>query len=144
MGTSLIQSAYSMTDMIWVGTLGSRAVTAVGTAGFFTWFAFAFITIPQIGAAVGVAQSVGRKDIKETRSYIRHSIQMNIVFAILYGATLIIFRKQLVGFFNIKGDDIVNMAYELSCYSIYGNDIFLFTTCTYSNIQWTWRQSDTF
>ena len=110
MGTSLIQSAYSMTDMIWVGTLGSRAVTAVGTAGFFTWFAFAFITIPQIGAAVGVAQSVGRKDIKETRSYIRHSLQMNIVFAVLYGATLIIFRKQLVGFFNIKGDDIVNMA----------------------------------
>ncbi|MBU3110267.1 MATE family efflux transporter [Clostridium lacusfryxellense] len=110
MGTSLIQSAYSMTDMIWVGTLGSRSVTAVGTAGFFTWFAFAFITIPQIGAAVGVAQSVGRKDIKETRSYIRHSIQMNIVFAVLYGITLIIFREQLVGFFNIKGADIVNMA----------------------------------
>ncbi|MBU3130733.1 MATE family efflux transporter [Clostridium tagluense] len=110
MGTSLIQSAYSMTDMIWVGRLGSRAVTAVGAAGFFTWFAFAFITIPQIGAAVGVSQSVGRKDIKETKSYIRHSVQMNIVFAILYGATLIIFRKQLIGFFNINGEDIVSMA----------------------------------
>ncbi|GCD12566.1 MATE family efflux transporter [Clostridium tagluense] len=71
MGTSLIQAAYSMTDMIWVGRLGSRAVTAVGAAGFFTWFAFAFITIPQIGAAVGVSQSVGRKDIKETKSYKR-------------------------------------------------------------------------
>lgn len=110
MGTSLIQSAYSMIDMIWVGTLGSRAVTAVGTAGFFTWFAFAFITIPQIGAAVGVAQSVGRKNIKETKSYIRHSIQINIVFAIIYGVTMIIFRKQLIGFFNIKGDDIERMA----------------------------------
>lgn len=110
MGTSLIQSAYSMIDMIWVGTLGSRAVTAVGTAGFFTWFAFAFITIPQIGAAVGVAQSVGRKNIKETKSYIRHSIQMNIVLAIIYGVTMIIFRKQLIGFFNIKGDDIEKMA----------------------------------
>jgi len=110
MGTSLIQSAYSMTDMIWVGKLGSRAVTAVGAAGFFTWFAFAFITIPQIGAAVGVAQSVGRKDVKETKSYIRHSLQMNMVFAILYGATMIIFRKQLIGFFNIKGDDIESMA----------------------------------
>lgn len=110
MGTSLIQSAYSMTDMIWVGRLGSRAVTAVGTAGFFTWFAFAFITIPQIGAAVGVSQSVGRKDVKETKNYIRHSLQMNLVFAILYGVTMIIFRKQLIGFFNIKGDDIVSMA----------------------------------
>ena len=110
MGTSLIQMAYSLTDMIWVGTLGSRAVTAVGTAGFFTWFAFAFITIPQIGAAVGVSQSVGRKDVKETKSYIRHSIQMNLVFAVLYGATMIIFRNQLIGFFNIKGEDIVSMA----------------------------------
>ncbi|MGH4119774.1 MATE family efflux transporter [Clostridium sp.] len=110
MGTSLIQTAYSLTDMIWVGALGSRAVTAVGTAGFFTWFAFAFITIPQIGAAVGVSQSVGRKDIEETQSYIRHSLQMNIVFAVLYGATMIIFRKQLIGFFNIGGADIVSMA----------------------------------
>ena len=110
MGTSLIQSAYSMTDMIWVGTLGSRAVTAVGTAGFFTWFAFAFITIPQIGAAVGVSQSVGRKDVEETQSYIRHSIQMNLVFAVIYGVIMLIFRKQLIGFFNIKGDDIVSMA----------------------------------
>ena len=35
---------------------------------------------------------------------------MNLVFAVLYGATMIIFRKQLIGFFNIKGDDIVSMA----------------------------------
>ena len=110
MGTSLIQSAYSMTDMIWVGTLGSRSVTAVGAAGFFTWFAFAFITIPQIGAAVGVAQSVGRKDVNETKSYVRHSLQMNIFFAVIYGATLIFFRRQLIGFFNIKGQDIVSNA----------------------------------
>jgi putative MATE family efflux protein len=110
MGTSLIQTAYSLTDMIWVGVLGSRAVTAVGAAGFYAWLAFAFITIPRIGAEVGVAQSVGRKDITETRSYIRHSIQMNIVLATLYGATMMIFRKQLIGFFNIKGDDIVSMA----------------------------------
>jgi len=110
MGTSLIQTAYSLTDMIWVGALGSRAVTAVGTAGFFTWFAFAFITIPKIGAEVGVSQSVGRKNVKETKSYIRHSIQMNLVFAVFYGATMISFRKQLIGFFNIKGEDIVSLA----------------------------------
>lgn len=110
MGTSLIQMAYNLTDMIWVGKLGSRAVTAIGTAGFFTWLAFAFIIIPKIGAEVGVAQSVGRKDVCEEKSYIRHSIQMNVVLAVLYGTAIIIFRKQLIGFFNIKGDDIVSMA----------------------------------
>jgi putative MATE family efflux protein len=110
MGTSLIQMAYNLTDMIWVGVLGSRAVTAIGIAGFFTWLAFAFIIIPKIGAEVGVAQSVGRKDKNETKSYIRHSIQINVVFAILYGTAMLVFRKQLIGFFNIKGEDIVTMA----------------------------------
>lgn len=110
MGTSLIQTAYSLTDMIWVGTLGSRAVTAIGTAGFFTWLANAFIIIPRIGAEIGVAQSVGRGDLKETKSYIRHSIQINLVFAILYGAVMILFRNQLIDFFNIDDNGIVGMA----------------------------------
>jgi putative MATE family efflux protein len=110
MGTSLIQMAYNLTDMIWVGVLGSRAVTAIGTAGFFTWLAFAFIIVPKIGAEVGVAQSVGRKNAEETKNYIRHSIQMNVVLAALYGGTIMVFRKQLIGFFNIAGDDIIAMA----------------------------------
>ena len=33
MGTSLIQMAYNMVDMIWVGRVGSDAVAAVGAAG---------------------------------------------------------------------------------------------------------------
>ncbi len=35
MATSFIQMAYNLTDMLWVGTIGSTAVAAVGTAGFF-------------------------------------------------------------------------------------------------------------
>jgi putative MATE family efflux protein len=110
MGTSFIQMAYNLADMLWVGGLGSRAVTAVGTAGFFTWFAFAFITIPQIGAAVGIAQSVGRKDEEETKIYIRHTVQMAVIFALLYGAAIFIFRKQFIGFFNLNDDYIINNA----------------------------------
>ena len=34
MGTSFIQMAYNLTDMIWIGKIGSNAVAAVGTAGF--------------------------------------------------------------------------------------------------------------
>ena len=45
-GTSFVQMAYSMTDMIWLGRVGSRAVAAVGTAGFFTWLAAALILLP--------------------------------------------------------------------------------------------------
>ena len=42
LGTSFIQMAYNLVDMIWVGRIGSNAVAAVGTAGFFTWFSVYF------------------------------------------------------------------------------------------------------
>lgn len=34
LGTSFIQMAYNMIDMMWVGRIGSESVAAVGTAGF--------------------------------------------------------------------------------------------------------------
>lgn len=36
MGTSFIQMAYSITDMAWVGRLGSEAVAAIGAVGILT------------------------------------------------------------------------------------------------------------
>jgi Na+-driven multidrug efflux pump len=68
MGTSFVQMVYNMTDMIWVGRIGSRAVAAVGTAGFFTWLAAAFILVSRIGAEVGVARS--KQDMVEAKEYI--------------------------------------------------------------------------
>ncbi len=100
-GTSFVQMAYNMTDMIWVGRIGSRAVASVGTAGFFTWLAMAIILIPKVGAEVGVSQSIGRKDIERARKYIEHSLQLIIFLAFLYGAFLIIARKPLIGFYRL-------------------------------------------
>ncbi|MEG2354310.1 MAG: MATE family efflux transporter, partial [Clostridium sp.] len=57
MGTAFIQMAYNMIDMIWVGKMGSNAVAAVGTAGFYPWLAMAFIAISKVGGEVKVAQS---------------------------------------------------------------------------------------
>lgn len=110
MGTSFIQMAYNMTDMIWIGRVGSSAVAAVGTAGFFTWLAMAFIMISKIGAEVKVAQSLGRGDYSEARNYITSSVQINIVLALIYGLVLFIFRKPLLGFFKLGDPNIVNMA----------------------------------
>src|SRR5690554_422735 len=110
MGTSFVQMAYNMTDMIWVGRIGSGAVASVGTAGFFTWLAMAFILIPKIGAEVGVAQSVGREDMVEAKVYIKHSLQMIFGLALFYASILIIFRKPLIGFFNLRDIKIINDA----------------------------------
>ena len=107
MGTSFVQMAYNLIDMLWVGRIGTGAVAAVGTAGFFTWLANAFILIPKIGAEVGVAQSTGQKDMKEVKKYIKHSLQMGIFLALIYGLIMIAFRKELIGFFNLGEEEII-------------------------------------
>ena len=64
LGTSFIQMAYSLVDMIWIGKAGSAAVAAVGTAGFFAWFGNSMVMITKTGAEVGVSQSIGKNDEK--------------------------------------------------------------------------------
>ncbi len=112
MGTSFVQMAYNLIDMLWVGRIGTGAVAAVGTAGFFTWLANAFILIPKIGAEVGVAQSTGQKDMKEVKKYIKHSIQMGVVLALIYGLVMIICRKGLISFFNLGEEEIIRATIE--------------------------------
>ncbi len=104
MGTSFLQMAYNLTDMVWIGRLGSRAVAAVGTAGFFTWLGFSIIRLTQIGVEVWVSQSVGRKDEAAARKYARSAVQMNFVLASLFSIFIIVFREPMVGFFKI--DDV--------------------------------------
>lgn len=110
LGTSFIQMAYNMIDMLWVGRIGSSAVAAVGTAGFFTWFGSALVFISKIGAEIGVSQAIGKKDIKERNKFIYNSLIINIVIAIMYTMFLIVFRKELVGFFKLGDSEINNMA----------------------------------
>ncbi|MEW8956346.1 MATE family efflux transporter [Clostridium sp.] len=110
MGTSFIQMAYNMTDMIWIGRVGSNAVAAVGTAGFFTWLAMAFIMISKIGAEIKVSQSLGRHDQEAARKYVISAIQINIVLAILYGLVVYIFRKPFLDFFKLGDPEVISMA----------------------------------
>lgn len=112
MGTSFIQMAYNMIDMIWVGKIGSEAVAAVGTAGFFPWLAMAFVAISRVGAEVMVAQSIGKDDTYSAKKYIKSSIEINIILSTLYMLTLIILNKQLVGFFNLGDSNVIKMSEE--------------------------------
>lgn len=110
MGTSFVQMSYNLINMIWVGRIGSGAVAAIGTAGFFTWLANAFILIPKIGAEIGVAQSTGQKDKEEIQKYVKHSIQMGVLLALVYALAMIIFREGLINFFNLGDEEIVKAA----------------------------------
>ena len=71
---SFIQMAYSMTDMLWLGHLGSDAVAAAGAAGFFTWLCNALSFMTKIGAEITVSQSVGSKDYRRAAHYASHDV----------------------------------------------------------------------
>lgn len=110
LGTSFIQMAYNMIDMIWIGRVGSEAVAAVGTAGFFVWFGSAFIFISRIGTEVGISQAIGRGDEKAKNKYVYNGIVINIVIAVAYTLFLLIFKEQLIEFFKLGDEQINQMA----------------------------------
>ena len=110
MGTAFIQIAYSLIDMIWVGKIGSKSVAAVGTAGFYPWLAMAFIMISKVGGDIKVAQSVGEKNEKDTKYYIKSAIEINMILSFLYSLVLICFKSPLVGFFKLEDMEVINMA----------------------------------
>ena len=69
MGTSLIQMAYNLTDMIWIGRLGANAVAAVGSAGMYMWLSNGISTLAKMGGQVCVGQAIGAKDHQKAKQY---------------------------------------------------------------------------
>ena len=133
MGVSFIQTAYSLIDMIWIGKIGSNAVAAVGTAGFFTWLAEAFIMITKLGVSIKVSQSIGSKDYKKTKKYITSALQMNTILALLYGFFLILFNKQLIDFFTLGDAEVISMA-RTYLVTVSAAMLFFFTGPVFSGI----------
>ncbi len=112
--TSFLQMAYNMMDMLWLGRYdpSGQAVSAAGTAGFFSWFGMAFIMLAKIGAEVKVAQSIGENRFEDTKKYIKTAIQMILVLGVFYTGVILIFKESFIGFFNIESGIINTMAVE--------------------------------
>jgi len=120
MGTSFIQMAYNLTDMMWVGRIGSGAVAAVGTAGFFLWIAEAIIILCRIGAQVFIAQSLGEKNQENAKHYAQNAIQFSIFLAILYGCLVFFLRHELIGFFRLGDETVIDMAVTYLSIVVFG------------------------
>lgn len=107
MGTSLIQMAYNLTDMIWIGRLGAGAVAAVGSAGMYMWLAQGFGTIVRMGGQVKVGQSMGAHQKKEATYYASSAIHLGVLFGVIYGLITLIFNQSMIGFLNLNTADII-------------------------------------
>jgi putative MATE family efflux protein len=102
MGNQFLQMAYNLTDMFWLGKLGSEAVAASGAAGMFMWLSFGFMLIGRMGAEIGISQSLGRGDKKAALAYFHNAFIIAAILGIFYALCMIVFRRELIGFFRFR------------------------------------------
>jgi len=101
-GTSLMQMAYNLTDMIWVGRLGSDAVASVGGAGFFIWLGISILMLTRIGAEVGVSQALGKKEKETATRFARHALFWALILSTTIAAITLIFTPHLIGILRLS------------------------------------------
>ena len=69
----MVQTAYSLTDMAWIGMVGSDAVAAVGAAGMYTWLLNGAVAMAKMGGQVRVAPvSYTHLDVYKRQGFINH------------------------------------------------------------------------
>ena len=110
MATALVQMAYNLTDMAWIGLVGSPAVAAVGAGGMYVWLSQGVVALAKMGGQVKVAHSLGRGDKEDAAVYASGALQMGLLFAFLYGAGTFFGAEPLIGFFGLNDASIVHNA----------------------------------
>ena len=110
MMTSFIQMAYNLTDMIWIGRIGSGAVAAVGAAGIYLWISESITMIARMGGQVKVAHSIGGGNQEDASRYAAESFHLGILLAALFALLVIVFHPGLVGFFRLGDAQVEEQA----------------------------------
>lgn len=108
MATSFIQMAYSLTDMAWVGRIGSEAVAAVGAVGILTWLSGSIALLNKVGSEVSVAQSIGAQSPEDARQFSSHNITIALIISICWGGLLFLLAHPLIGVYELKASITAN------------------------------------
>ena len=111
MATSFIQMAYSLTDMAWVGRLGSEAIAAVGSVGILTWMTSSLSLLNKVGSEVSVGQAIGMKDETAARSFSTHNLTLALMISFVWACILFVFASPIIGIYELKpniADDAIS------------------------------------
>lgn len=133
MATSLIQMAYNLTDMIWIGRIGSNAVAAVGAAGMYMWLSNGLAALTKMGGQVNAGYSFGKNCRKEASEYASNALQLAIFLGLAYGLFCIVFNSAMIGFFKLNSPGVIHDAriyLTITC----GFVIFSFLNQTFTGI----------
>jgi len=102
MGTSFVQMAYSLTDMAWVGRLGSESVAAIGSVGILTWMTNSISLLNKVGSEVSVGQSIGAQNAPDARSYASHNLTLSLIISICWGLILFVFAEPVMQIYKLE------------------------------------------
>lgn len=142
MGSSFLQFANNIIDMIWVGNLGSGAVASVGTASFFVSLGFSVNSLVLVGAGIKVSHSIGEENKNSIQEYINSGFIVNLFLAVVYSLLMILAGRQIIGFFNINDTEIAQNVYKFLAISGVGL-FFTFFNSYYSRIQGSFGNNNT-
>ena len=109
-GAHLLHTAYNLTDMIWVGELGSNAVAAVGSAGFFINIGWALASVITVGVNVKIAHSIGAKDLNSAGRFAITGFWGIGILSLIFTSILLAWPDEFIGFFQMKDAQVNKMA----------------------------------
>lgn len=102
MATNFIQMAYTLTDMAWVGRLGSEEVAAVGAIGIVTWLITSLALLPKIAAEISIAQSIGAKRLDKARMYASHVTMIGIIMGVFLALVIALSSSFITSLFHLE------------------------------------------
>ena len=101
MASAFLATAYSITDLAWIGSLGSGAVAGVGVGGMYAWLSQGLATLARMGGQVPVAQELGKGNHEEAKKYAAASLWIVALFGLVFGMITLLFTDPMVAFFNL-------------------------------------------
>ena len=101
MASAFLGTLYNITDMAWIGLLGSKAVAGVGVGGMFTWLSQGLAAMARMGGQVHVAQCIGRGDRERAHGFAQAAVQLAAFMGMAYAILSLLFTRQMVGFFQL-------------------------------------------
>lgn len=107
---AFLSTAYSITDMAWIGLLGGEILAGVGVGSMYVWLSQGLSTLTKMGGQVLAGQELGRGDRENARLYATAAIQLTILFGVLFGGVCLIFTEPMVAFFGLEDPAAVSAA----------------------------------
>ena len=133
MASSFLATLYNITDMAWIGLLGSKAVAGVGVGGMFTWLSQGLAAMARMGGQVQVAQCIGRGERDRAHGFAQAAVQLATLMGMAYAVISLLFTRQMVAFFQLTDPEAQTAALsytKIAC----GLIVFSFLTLTMTGL----------